>query len=414
MARVLIPDPFDLPSVAALRGLGRRGHVCDLAWSFSRRQDRYLGKHCLGRYCRKVHEIPDPSMSVSGYVDALADLCRSEAYDVILPTRGLSVETLLPHRRHFGAHTAMLVPTLEQFLLGIDKLATLNLCRNLGIMHPDTVILSGETDLQTAGAEFGYPVVVKHRRNYGGSRGVRMVSSPSGLVPAVEELAELTGTRQDLMLQKFLPGTIVDACLVAKDGRIGGMVTQERRLMYPISGGVGCILATVDLPELNQLAASIVEAVSWTGPAQLEFKWDQERRQFSLIEINPRFWGTTGAWLKSGANFPALAVDLAMDRTPDFPVLPPNLRFKYVISRTPASLIQLLRARGFGALKDPRPYARTWYDFDLKDPLPDLFRLYTEVRRALSGRYRLVDETLPPSLDPSFAPAGWDLRLPER
>jgi len=414
MARILIPDPLDLPQLAALRGLGRRGHACDVAWSFSRRQDRYLGKHCLGRYCHQVHEIPDPSKSVEGYAEAVIDLCRSGIYDVVLPTRGLSLETLLPHRDTISNSCATLMPTPAQFSLGIDKFATFDLCRKLGVIHPETVFLSDETDIEATASRLGYPVVVKHRRNFGGSRGVMMVSDPAGLPAAVDDLAGLTDSRQDLMLQKFLPGTIVDACLVAKNGRIGGMVTQERRLMYPISGGVACILATVDLPELEKLVESIVETLGWTGPAQIEFKWDPLLRRFSLIEINPRFWATTGAWLKAGANFPALAVDLALNREPPaFPRLPANLRFKYLIGRTPASLVQLWRSRGRRALKDPRSYSRTWYDFDPGDPLPDLFRCFTEVRRALSGGYKLIDRTLAREFDPSFSRDDWASREPE-
>jgi len=414
MARILIPDPLDLPQLAALRGLGKRGHVCDVAWSFSSRQDRYLGKHCLGRYCHQVHEIPDPSKSVEGYAESVIDLCRSGIYDVVLPTRGLSLETLLPHRAVINNNCATLMPTPAQFSLGIDKFTTFDLCRKLGVIYPETVFLSDELDIEATAKRLGYPVVVKHRRNFGGSRGVMMVSDPAGLSAAVDDLAGLTDSRQDLMLQKFLPGTIVDACLVAKNGKIGGMVTQERRLMYPISGGVACIVATVDLPELEKLVASIVETLDWTGPAQIEFKWDPLLRRFSLIEINPRFWATTGAWLKAGANFPALAVDLALNREPpEFPRLPANLRFKYLIGRTPASLVQLWRSRGRGALKDPRSYSRTWYDFDLGDPLPDLFRCFTELRRAFSGGYKLIDRTLPQEFDPSFSSDDWASREPE-
>lgn len=64
--------------------------------------------------------------------------------------------------------------------------------------------------------------------------------------------------------------------------------------MYPVSGGVGCIVVAVRLPQLRAQIVDMVRRLRWHGAAQLEFKWDQVRREFSLIEINPRFWGTPG------------------------------------------------------------------------------------------------------------------------
>jgi len=233
-------------------------------------------------------------------------------------------------------------------------------------------------------------------------------------VPRFGELSQLGSDPGDVIAQRFLAGPLFDACAVAKDGRVAGLVTQERRLMYPISGGVGSALATVDDPALSERATSLLEALGWTGPVQLEFKWDPTTRGYALIELNPRFWGTTGAWLEAGANFPALAVDLARGRTPaGFPKLPRGLRFKASLGRYGLSLVQLWRAKGIGALRDPVSYDRTWSELDLGDPLPELWRLYNDAKAVLRGRRALVDRSLPAELLPSYgAPAAEVERSP--
>ena len=82
--------------------------------------------------------------------------------------------------------------------------------------------------------------------------------------------------------------------------------------------------------------------------------------------------------------------------------LPPNLRFKYLVGRTPFAIAQLCRASGFSALHDPASYTRTWYDFDVMDPLPDIWRLLKEVASTVKGNRSLIDKSLPADLIPSF------------
>jgi predicted ATP-grasp superfamily ATP-dependent carboligase len=397
LASVLIPDPIDFAQTAALRGLGRRGDTCDVLWPQWRGRGSFTS-----RFCREV--IPGPSASADPEAFADAVLRLAPRYDVVLPTRGVSLEALVAHRDELGRRAAVLMPSEEQFHLGIDKQATVAFCRANRVLHPDTLFVRPDrAQVEQAVAIFGFPAVIKHPRNFGGSLGVRMVRDGETLASALEALTHLPTVTEDLMIQKYLPGTLYDACLVARDGEVVGMVTQERRLMYPISGGVAGVLATVDIPELSALARSVVATLRWNGPAQIEFKWDVQHQAFSLIEINPRFWATTGAWLKAGANFPALAVDLALGRAVQpFPQLPAGLRFRYVIGRSTFALLQLWRAKGLAALRDPRSYRRTWRDFDLDDPLPDLYRLYCEGRSLLAGRRELVDRTLPPEYIPSY------------
>jgi predicted ATP-grasp superfamily ATP-dependent carboligase len=400
-ARVLIPDPTDLPQTAALRGLSRRGDICDVFWTYGQGTERFFNS----RYRRRIVAAPVSADSdPTGFAGAVVAQVRTGAYDVVLPTRGSSLEALLTHRDMLAEYAAILMPTAEQFRLGIDKQATVEFCRTRGVAYPETVYVDAHADdLDRHARRVGYPAVLKHPRNFGGSRGVRMVCDLDGLADAAEQLRELPGVAPELMLQGFLPGNLIDACLVAKDGRIGGLVLQERRLMKPISGGVACVLSTLELPELESEVSRIIELLGWTGPAQLEFKWDPERRRFALIEINPRVWATTGAWLGAGANFPALAVDLALGREPaPFPRLPPNLRFVYLMGRAPIAFCQLWRAKGFRALRDSRHYTRTWYDFDGRDPVPDLYRLYRELRGVKGGWNRLKDDTLPATLIPAF------------
>ncbi|MEH6558938.1 MAG: ATP-grasp domain-containing protein [Oceanicoccus sp.] len=384
--------------IAVLRGAGRGGHECHVAWPENR-----LRRTLYSKYCKSSHTVPDAGKDPKAFAEAILKLCTEEQYDVVLPTSVDSLEALLPYSARLSSVTNILMPSQEQFATGMDKIRTVEMCDQFGFPYPESVILSTETNIEDVAKKFGFPLVVKHRRNYGGSWGVRCVLGVSEMKDAVAELISRTGSISDLKIQRFIPGTLFDACAVAKDGKIAGLATQARRLMYPISGGVASTLVTVEIPELTKQATAIIEALQWTGPIQLEFKRDPKTKLFSLIEINPRFWGTTGAWLREGINFPAMAVSLALhDEVTSPPSLPPHLRCRYVIGRTPYSLVQLWRAKGFSALFDPIKYSKTRYDFDLSDPLPELWRVYNEVSTILRGGRSLADETLPAEFIPSY------------
>jgi predicted ATP-grasp superfamily ATP-dependent carboligase len=395
LTTVLIPSPTDLAQTTALRALGARGDVCDVAWQQS--------KFPISRYCRNLLSAPDAGSDPAAYARHVLKLCETGVYDVVLPTSINTVEALLPHIDSLNRLTHTLLPTIQQVEIGMDKRRTIETCRDQGFAYPDSVFLTEESNLENIAEAFGFPLIVKHQRNFGGSYGVRCVSEMSKLRSTIRELVKLGGTVSDCIIQKFIPGALFDACAVARNGKVAVMVTQVRRLMYPISGGVAAHLITVDEPRLTALATKIIASLHWTGPLQLEFKWDAEKHEFLLIEINPRFWGTTGAWLRAGLNFPGVAVDLAMGRdVPGGVKLDKNLRFKYLIGRTPYALIQLFRARGFADMRDPIKFSKTWYDFDIRDPGPDLWRVYEEFRKVMRGDRLLVDKTLPPGLIPAY------------
>jgi predicted ATP-grasp superfamily ATP-dependent carboligase len=46
----------------------------------------------------------------------------------------------------------------------------------------------------------------------------------------------------------------------------------------------------VSRPELFEPTIRLLEAMQFTGIAEVEYKWDSVRREFKLIEVNPRPW----------------------------------------------------------------------------------------------------------------------------
>ena len=64
---------------------------------------------------------------------------------------------------------------------------------------------------------------------------------------------------------------------------------------------------------LEKYSIQLLDAINWQGVGMVEFKWDAEEKEFKLLEINGRFWGSLQLAIDSGVNFPRLAVQISQN-----------------------------------------------------------------------------------------------------
>lgn len=389
MARVLCPDPFFITQVSAVRALGRRGDICEVAWPYGA-----LKKCFKSRYVREVHRVGDLAAEPDKFAEDVIRLCREKSFDVVLPASIESTEALIPVMPELQKHVATLLPTEAQLAIGTDKLKTVEFCDQFDVLHPKTWTIENADHAGRISTEASYPLVLKHTRNLGGSRGVRFAGNVEEMVEAHEYLSKLRADNSPILAQEYVPGLLFDAVTVARDGVCPQVFTSARKLMYPVSGGVTCVSVSTRSEGLKRTARQIVGELNWNGPIEMEFKLDARDGKFKLIEINPRFWASLGSSISCGVDFPGMAVDLALGRKVNLADEHEyGVRHKYLLGRVPYAYWQLARVNGLGSVRDPQKYVRTTYDLDIKDPLPDLFDILLVMRDLLVGKFpkRLSD-----------------------
>lgn len=98
---------------------------------------------------------------------------------------------------------------------------------------------------------------------------------------------------------------------------------HQRLREYPITGGASTAAKTVYHEEAFMHGKKLLDALKWNGPAMVEFKYDPQTNKLALMEINPKFWGSTELGLAAGVNFGELlvkdnqGVDLIANFSPD-------------------------------------------------------------------------------------------------
>ncbi|MGH7279795.1 MAG: ATP-grasp domain-containing protein, partial [Candidatus Rokuibacteriota bacterium] len=131
------------------------------------------------------------------------------------------------------------------------------------------------------------------------------------------------------------------------------------------------------------LALRLLEALRWRGVAMVEFRRDRRTREYRLLEINPRFWGSLPLALHCGLDFPVYQAQLALGRAPSPPPSYPVGRKMRFLLPDLATVARSCRAAR--SVAPALPFVRDLLDlgirdglFELDDPLPS--------RTALLGR----------------------------
>ena len=74
----------------------------------------------------------------------------------------------------------------------------------------------------------------------------------------------------------------------SRDFRAGFNI--QKLVQTPPGFGTGCIVQSVDRPELFERTIRLLAAMEFTGIAEVEYKLDARDGEYKLIEVNPRPW----------------------------------------------------------------------------------------------------------------------------
>ncbi len=136
-----------------------------------------------------------------------------------------------------------------------------------------------------------------------------------------------------LVAEEFIDGPIFDGGFAVDAGKVISAITQERVWTIPPSGGFGAKNVTREIPEIIDYGTRIFNHIHWSGPAQLEFIYDQSACQYKLIEINPRFWGTLALAIKAGVNIAedVILTGLGQSNNNGIKTAPDGIEFKWLL-----------------------------------------------------------------------------------
>lgn len=244
-----------------------------------------------------------PLSSAAGYLDAIEAICKREHIDLIIPT--IDDELTLFARavdRFARRGIRVAVSPAETTVLCNDKYFTSRALRARGINAVET-LLPIELSANPA-----FPLFIKPRFGRG--------SVGAFPVRSARELEFFRDYVSQPVVQSFLDGPefTIDV-LCDFDGEALSVVPRERVV---VRAGVVDRGRTVADPALIELGLACTRAMRFIGAINLQCRMVQLTAESPAVpvifEINPRFSGGIPLTIASGADFPAMLIELALDR----------------------------------------------------------------------------------------------------
>ena len=84
---------------------------------------------------------------------------------------------------------------------------------------------------------------------------------------------------------------------------------QVRAFKY--AGGTSIFRTTIHDPDLEAVGRTLLDEMNWHGPASVQLKRDSRTVEYTLLEVNPRFWVSLECVVQAGLDFPSLFWRLA-------------------------------------------------------------------------------------------------------
>ncbi len=294
------------PGIAVARSLREGGHTGRLIGLAYDSLD-------AGVYHRdlfdEIHLLPYPSRGAEALKSRLMAIARDTGMQVVLPTLDSEMEPFLKLEAELAeAGIATFLPGRAGLAMR-SKSRLEEFCSREGFATPETRVLNSLDELKDAWEELSKPSDKQPFYVKGVYYDARPVRSLTSAESAFQEIAASWGL--PVLLQRGMPGFEFNVCCLGDgEGNLVGSVAMRK--LGVTAKGKAWSGVTVSNLELDELAASMIHALKWRGPCELEILSVEDSGELLLIEINPRFPAWCYLCTGAGVNLPAAQVMLAL------------------------------------------------------------------------------------------------------
>jgi predicted ATP-grasp superfamily ATP-dependent carboligase len=293
------------------------------------------GRHAALRHSRhvKLLEITAPERDLAQSVE---DLMRETAglagagRVVLVPLDDEAV--WLCGRTNFGGHVDVAGPRGDGVDIALNKRKQLELARASGFNVPPARYVERVDEVNIA--EVRFPAVFKPAMATA-QCGSRIAKGRSWICSDQAELEAALKSwegRTPMLLQQFVPGVGEGLFgLVTNRGVIAWSGHRRLRMMNPHgSGASACITAPPTEAAVRTAAENFLAGCGWQGLFMIELLRDNTGKLW-FMELNGRCWGSMALARRIGMEYPAWAVQKALD--PDAAIDLPSAQNDAIVCR---------------------------------------------------------------------------------
>lgn len=334
----LITGADQRQGLAVIRSLGKQGIPMVIGGVDSKSLGFY------SRYARDVFVYTSPNIDKEKCVRRILDKAKEFNVKLIIPVVESTLIILDEYREQVEKIAPLAAASSHSLRLALDKKLTLELAQSLGIPIPKTKFISDYSEIEDIANDLRFPLVMKRRAP---SLMTSVPPQPRFKVAYAHSFSEFQTIFKDLhetggfpMVQEFQEGTIINICALMDKGDPLALFQYKTLQAIPLIGGAGVYRESMLLtPALKDAAVELLRAMNWKGVAHVGFKYDFNTHQFSLMEVNARFWSSLGGVINSGVDFALLNYELfVLNRRTKIDSYPVGVRTKWFHGQLNSSL----------------------------------------------------------------------------
>lgn len=287
---------------------------------------------------------------------------------VVLPIAEEAFRFFIQHGEKLHASAKLVaLPQLEPFDIAIHKNKLGAFASLRGIPHPKSFYIEASQEVPKMVSEVNFPILIKPLHQKGGD-GIRRLNSEDEFPHTIAD---------PIFVQEFIEGHDIDCSVMCQNGDILTYTIQKGNLAGSTTYAPQLGFDFIDNPDLFSVVKRVMSELKWSGVAHLDLRYDYNAKDYKLIEINARFWGSVQASVAAGVNFPHLLIQLALGHPIQWNHYEHTsyMRLKGVIKtifRRPSFLFKWNYLMNNSEVK-----------VFLKDPLPTFYRFFEWLRRRI-------------------------------
>lgn len=309
--------------LGAIRGLAKMG-IPTAALDSDRKQVFIYSKYCKKFIC------PDAKNNEKDYIDFLLDLGENlNEKGVLIPTGDIEALAILKHRDKLEKCYKFPMAKLDVAEKFLNKHIFYELLEKLGIPHAKTYFPNDISALENIIEKVTYPCIVKpaYSAHFTSDFQTKLFTAGSK-EELIQGYNKANARNHEVVIQEIIPGETIDMCgfntYYDHNSSPVGIFTYRRIRERPYMFGIGCVLQSVSIPELEEIVTSIVKEIGYYGIVDAEFKKDSRDNSYKLVEINSRAWMQINLSTRCGINIPYIAYMDTIGENIEKPILIEN------------------------------------------------------------------------------------------
>lgn len=333
---------------------------------------------CYSRYIKgfSFYKKTDSDLD---WINNINKEIEKHSIDVVMPIYEIGIKKIIEFRCKILHDDKLgLLSSFPNFNIAKNKGLLAEHLKTNNIPGPKSIIVESNSELDKVNS-LNFPVIIKPTEGFGAGQGIEVFDT----VKDFKHHFNSHNFNYINIVQEYIIGYDIDCSVLCKDGDILAFTIQKGNMIGKSQFTPQVGLSFLYEQELYNVVEKLIKSLDWSGVAHIDMRYDQNTKEFKVIEINTRFWMSLDASLIAGVNFPYLYCLSSLGKTFHKP------QYRHIEYLNFEGLIKKIKQDLKFIFKLNFMLKNTPLKFALKDPVPITYMFIKRTKNIIMSKFGL-------------------------